>query len=113
MNNIYSNSLLSLLTSKFSAKFHLLLMCLFVFLTPMFSFGQAASSYCFTASSGTYSALTGTTDTSLGNNTDDGTSSQILLPYTFDFGGVGYNRIVVSSNGWLSFANTSETYYSN
>lgn len=40
MNKKYSNSLLSLLSSKFSGKFHLLLMVLFVNLTPLFSFGQ-------------------------------------------------------------------------
>ena len=58
MNNIHSNSLLSLLTSKFSAKFRLLVMVLFVFLTPMFSFGQSPQAF---DSNGTFIVPAGVT----------------------------------------------------
>ena len=40
MNKNYSKSILSLLTSKFSTKFRLVLMVLFVVVTPLVSFGQ-------------------------------------------------------------------------
>lgn len=75
--------------------------------------GQAASSYTFTAASGTYSALTGTTNTSLGATDDEGLSLAITLPFTFIFGGSPYSQIKVSSNGWLTFGSATNAYYQN
>lgn len=82
------------------------------------SFGQSASTYCFTASSGAYASLTGTTYVSgLVATQDDGFSNVFPLdsssPFNFVFGGVSYSQAQVSSNGVLSFVNTQidEPFY--
>ncbi|WP_339921488.1 T9SS sorting signal type C domain-containing protein [uncultured Flavobacterium sp.] len=82
-------------------------------LIPVFSFGQSASNYCFTASAGTYSSLTGGTNTSLGSTDDDVLSSAVTLPFSFVFAGTSYSQIKVCSNGWLTFGTTTNTHYSN
>jgi hypothetical protein len=79
-------------------------------LISQFSFGQAASSYAFTAIQGDYISLTGVPgviDTSLGVTADAGVSSAIALPFAFTFAGTAYSTIKVSPNGWLSFGAAS------
>tara|TARA_R110000868_G_scaffold203318_2_gene451116 strand:- start:2308 stop:4917 length:2610 start_codon:yes stop_codon:yes gene_type:complete len=89
------------------------LLLLFI-LSPLFSFGQtAASNYCFVAAAGTYSPLTGATNTSLGSTDDDVISNSIALPFSFVFAGTSYSQIKVCSNGWLTFGATTNTHYSN
>lgn len=68
------------------------------------SYSQNASGYSFQAVSGTYAALTGTTN--VGGMTatgDDEISNVVNLGFTFKFAGVDYTQIKVSSNGWLTF----------
>jgi hypothetical protein len=81
-------------------------------LISQFSFGQAASSYAFTAIQGNYISLTGVpgvVDTSLGATADAGVSTVITLPFAFTFAGTVYPSIKVSPNGWLSFGAASVT----
>jgi hypothetical protein len=71
--------------------------------------GQA-SAYSFSATSGTYTALSsGTTNVPTHAATsDDILSTAITLPFTFTFAGSPYTGIRVSSNGWFTF-NTAYT----
>jgi hypothetical protein len=89
-----------------------LLLIIGLFLISVMSFGQAASSYAFTAVSGSYISLTGVpgvVDTSLGATADSGVSTSITLPFAFTFAGTGYSAIKVSPNGWLSFGAATST----
>ncbi|PXY44566.1 LamG-like jellyroll fold domain-containing protein [Flavobacterium hydrophilum] len=77
------------------------------FLIFVYSFGQSASNYTFTAVQGNYIPLTGVpgvTDTSLGATDDNNISTAIALPFTFIFAGTAYTSVRVSSNGFLSFS---------
>ncbi|MFI0491768.1 MAG: hypothetical protein ACH345_09745, partial [Flavobacterium sp.] len=85
---------------------------LIVLLLPRNSFGQAANTYCFRALSGTYAALTGATNTSLGASDDDAVSTSINIGFSFVFGGTTYTQVKASSNGFISFG-SPDTQYSN
>ncbi|MDR7212675.1 LamG-like jellyroll fold domain-containing protein [Flavobacterium piscis] len=90
----------------------LLVITIGLLMTSLFSFGQSASNYTFTAVQGTYTPLTGVpgvTDTSLAANADSGVSTAITLPFAFTFAGTAYSSIQVSANGWLSFATGAVT----
>jgi hypothetical protein len=83
-----------------------------LFLVSQFSFGQAASSYTFTAIQGSYISLTGVSgviDTSLGAAADTGVSTSITLPFSVTFAGTVYSSIKVSPNGWISLGSASVT----
>ncbi|WP_264565884.1 LamG-like jellyroll fold domain-containing protein [Flavobacterium sp. N3904] len=89
-----------------------LLLIIWLFLISQMSFGQAASSYYFTAVSGSYiplSGVSGVVDTSLGATADVGVSTSITLPFAFTFAGTAYSAIKVSPNGWLSFGAATVT----
>lgn len=78
-----------------------------LFLIFVYSYGQSASNYSFTAVQGSYIPLTGVpgvTDTSLNATDDNAISNAVTLPFTFTFAGVAYTSIRVSSNGFLSFS---------
>ncbi|MCD0470039.1 T9SS sorting signal type C domain-containing protein [Flavobacterium sp. JAS] len=91
-----------------------LLLSLLLFFTFLLNYGQSASSYCFSARSGTYPILSGTTNVPGLNATDDeGVSTAITLPFNFTFGGSAYNQVKVSSNGWLTFGSTTNAAYIN
>jgi hypothetical protein len=80
------------------------------FLIFIYSYGQSASNYTFTAIQGNYIPLTGVagvTDTSLNANEDNAISAAIPLPFAFTFAGTAYNSVKVSSNGFLSFSTTA------
>lgn len=70
------------------------------------SVAQSASTYVFSASSSTYSYLSG--GTSVYILEDDITSSAIPIGFTFNYCGTGYTQLKACSNGWLSF-NTATT----
>lgn len=108
MNKIHTKKPVFWLTKEFKV---ILFFCLT--LVAASSYGQGASTYCFTSSLGTYTPLTGYTNSSLDKNGDDEVSKPINLPFTFVFAGTNYNTIVVSCNGWLSFANVTNRYYEN
>jgi hypothetical protein len=88
-------------------------------LLPISSIAQNANSYCFSSDTRTYTPLTGATNVvGLTANQDDGFSAVFPLdstsPFNFTFGGIVYNQAQISSNGILSFKNStiSEPYYS-
>lgn len=75
-----------------------------LFLIFVYSFGQSASNYTFTAIQGNYISLTGVagvTDTSIPASADEGVSGAIALPFAFTFAGTAYTSIRVSPNGWV------------
>ncbi len=63
---------------------------------------QNAASYSFTASSGTYTQLSGATVVAT-VKADDGFSGAIPLGFTFNYAGNLFTHVYASSNGFLSF----------
>jgi hypothetical protein len=89
-----------------------LLLIIGLFLVSQLSFGQAASSYTFTAISGNYISLDGVpgvVDTSLAATADVGVSTSVTLPFAVTFAGTVYSSIKVSPNGWISFGAATVT----
>src|SRR5262245_33933916 len=89
-------------------KIYFLLLTVFSFLafaTRMNA--QAVSGYVFSPSSGTYTALTGTT---AGPSGDDGTLN-VPLGFNFVFGGVTYTNAVISTNGAIKLATDGATTF--
>jgi subtilisin-like proprotein convertase family protein len=59
--------------------------------------------YTFSASSGTFTALSGSTATTLVSNVDDDISSAFGIGFSFVFGGNSYTQVQATSNGVLLF----------
>lgn len=77
-------------------------------------YAQTAASYYFTATPGTYTSIAGTTGVTAGSLVcDECAQTSILLGFTFKYCGTNYTRVAASSNGTISFANTSSTPYAN
>ncbi len=93
----------------FMIKGWLLMLAFFVF-----SFGVKAqvSSYTFTATSGTYSAITGGT-TLIASGQDDATSSLTSIGFNFSYNGTTFTSFSAHSNGFveLGVAASPYTYY--
>lgn len=65
---------------------------------------QSILNYSFTATSGTYTALSGSTaPTFSGGSTNDGWYNSIPIGFEFWFMGTRYDNVGASTNGWLSF----------
>lgn len=78
--------------------------------SPPSAAGLEANNYCFSTSVTTYSSLSSGTDfPELSASTDDNLSGSVPLPFSFNFGGIFYSNIRLSSNGWLTFASPSVT----
>jgi len=77
-------------------------------LTSSYSiFAQSITNYAFTATSGTYTPLTGGTSMALsGGNVDEGYFNNIPIGFTFCYMGIQCNSISASTNGWLTFDQT-------
>ena len=84
-------------------KFYAVILSLFtLFYWNTTSNAQAVSGYLFVPSSGTYTALTGTTtSTAVG---DDGLEN-VSIGFNFTFGGVVYTNAVISTNGAIKLIN--------
>lgn len=75
---------------------------------------QTATDYLFTATTGTYTSISGTAGVSSATIlADDVTQINIPIGFTFKFCGTSYTQLSACSNGWLSFANSSSTTYQN
>ncbi|MEI6408536.1 MAG: fibronectin type III domain-containing protein [Bacteroidota bacterium] len=61
-----------------------------------------ASAYTFSATSGTFTPLTGATDVNT-IEADDVVSASLPIGFSFTFEGTSYTNVKASSNGWLSF----------
>ena len=70
------------------------------------SWGQAVSSHTPLITSGTYSAITGT---SILGNVDDGNSSATNIGFTFNLGGQNFTQFVANSNGHIRLGATATT----
>lgn len=78
--------------------------------SPPAAAGLEASKYCFTAFSTTYSNLLSANHfPGLGSSADDALSNAVTMPFSFNFGGVNYSNIRLSSNGWVTFASPTPT----
>jgi len=65
-------------------------------------FAQTADQYSFSASSGSYSGVSG--GTALNSiEADEVLSTAINIGFTFNYCGTNYTQVKVSSNGWLTF----------
>lgn len=80
-------------------KVYTLLSILFTLVSSI-AFAQV-SSYTFSASSGTYTPISG--GTTLISGTFDDDNFNVTLPSAFTFNGTPYTSMVVNSNGWLAF----------
>lgn len=76
------------------------------------SFGQVITNYAFTASSGTFTPITGGTAVATLLD-DDAISAAIPIGFTFYFMGVPYTNVYASSNGFLSFKSTATSSWTN
>ena len=63
-----------------------------------------ASSYGFTATSGTFSSISGSGTYSGGTVDDDNTETGIPIGFNFNFCGTDYTTLSACSNGWLSLS---------
>ena len=69
-------------------------------------YSQTITDYTFSASSGTFTALSGGTSPTLtAGNTDDGYFNALPIGFTFVYMGVPCTTISASTNGWLSPGN--------
>jgi subtilisin-like proprotein convertase family protein len=71
---------------------------------------QVATTYSFTQSAGTYTAITGGTvlaSAALGNLDED--YFAVSIP-SFKFDGVSYSTVYISTNGYISFGESMDTY---
>ena len=69
---------------------------------------QPAAQYNFSAFGGTYTQLAGATAVT-GIQQDDAVVHNIPIGFTFNFCGIGYQQLSVSSNGWLKFGSNTGT----
>lgn len=93
----------------------LLIQILYLFVLPLYTWGQA-SNYGFSATSGTYATLTGTTTNAIGlnNTSNDVLSNTINIGFTFNFAGTNYTQLKASSNGWITFdISNSNAFFEN
>jgi len=76
---------------------------------------QSITNYQFTATSGTFTALTGGTTMSLsGGNTDDGWFNGIPIGFTCYYMGTAYTTVSASTKGWMTFGqNITNAAYNN
>lgn len=82
------------------------ILALFTALFCQFSFGQSN----YSVSPIPYQQFTATLPVQ--GTQDDINSNAIQLPFNFDFYGVSYNQIVVSTNGYIDFRTTSANQFS-
>jgi hypothetical protein len=88
-------------------KIYVALLSLFLFFTINTKLnGQAVGTYVFSPSSGTYTALSGTTTSSATG--DDGTQN-VAIGFNFTFGGVTYTNAVISTNGAIKLVTDGTT----
>jgi len=73
--------------------------------------GSSQLSYTFSAVSGTYANISGTTIH--GSNVDEAISGWIPIGFTFYYNCQAYTQVKVSSNGWLTFNDLSSSYLTN
>src|ERR1051326_2763316 len=83
-----------------------------IFLSSNFAFGQF-SSYNFSASSGTFSYVTGYTPVTLTGNNDDGWANGIPIGFTFNYDGINYTTTNVCTDGFISFTTLSGSWPGN
>lgn len=68
-------------------------------------------SYTFSATSGSYSSISGTQ--AVASAIDEGYTNNIPIGFNFQYGCQSYTQVAVSSNGWLSFNSVSSASLSN
>lgn len=76
-------------------------------ITVCLAFGTIDEYYTFTASSGTYTPITGT---NASISTDDALSAAIPLGFAFPYGDNSYTEIKLDSNGYVALGSTLSSY---
>ncbi|WP_343305615.1 LamG-like jellyroll fold domain-containing protein [Chitinophaga niabensis] len=81
-------------------------------LTNLPATAQTVTSYSFSASNGTFTALTTPSTTTWSGSTDDAVSALIPIGFDFWYMGVHYTSVAASTNGWLSLGTvqTNDVY---
>ncbi|WP_056013269.1 fibronectin type III domain-containing protein [Chryseobacterium aquaticum] len=88
------------------------ILLIFALITAYITNAQV-SSYSFTQSSGTYTALTTPTvlATATTANSLDSAIYPVTLPFNFSFNGVNYSSLNVSTNGFITFGGTTPSAF--
>ncbi len=86
--------------------FKKLTILLVIFALSNYVIGQNITNYAFTATSGTFTAITGGTSPTLSGSLDDGYASNIPIGFTFYYMGLPYTTLAVSTNGFVSLGGT-------
>lgn len=89
-------------------KITFLLLIGIILIGNVFTFAQTAADYIFTTSVGTYTPITGTVSTAIG---DDGTQTAIPIGFSFNYCGANYTTFNASTNGHIYFG--TSTGYTN
>lgn len=82
------------------------LTCLLILLFSSIGWGQTATSYTFSASSGTYTTLSGATSITP-SDIDDGYYNGIPIGFNFVMNGTNFTHAHVSTNGWMTLGTSS------
>src|SRR5687768_6777114 len=85
--------------------------CVIGLLAMVINFSVKAQHYNFAASSGTFTAVSGTAVDAI--ETDDAISGNIPIGFSFNYFGTAYTELKASSNGFLTFNLTSSDQRSN
>jgi hypothetical protein len=100
----FSNHILMKLLHSAKAWSLSLLLCVTALLQ---SAKAVVSNYSFSSSTGTYTAITGTT---LWTGTWDDDIATVALPFTFTYDNVNYSSVNISTNGFISFDQIPSVY---
>lgn len=82
------------------------LACLLILLFSSMGWGQSATNYTFSASSGTYTTLSGATSITP-SDIDDGFFNGIPIGFNFVMNGTTFTHAHVSTNGWMTLGTSS------
>jgi len=75
------------------------------------SWAAINENYTFTATTGTYTPITGT---NAGISSDDAISAAFPIGFTFGYGDFSYSEVKISTNGWVGLGTSQTSYnYSN
>jgi hypothetical protein len=97
-------------TGSGKSKILMLIICMIVF---SFKMDAQVNLYNFAQTSGTYTAITGTTLSGSTASTDDTNFPLQNIGFSFVYNGTSYTQVGISANGYVCFGTVSSTYYSN
>ena len=101
------------LSGRTRGKMSILLGALFFTVFSVISadvYSQAITSYVFSSSAGTYTAVAGTTISTITWD-DDNTPAVLPIGFSFNFGGTSFTTFGVNNNGWIQLGSNPTSSY--